>query len=607
MSASPSSSWMPRLLLLTTAVLLLASFAARLGIYLAHGDFFAGVSVADFALAALRGLRYDMAALALLLLPPLLLILLPGQFWALRWLRNSGYVFLAVAAAATVLFGVASTQFFAFFYRHLGVEVKTVFSDFDFILQMAVEQNLATLIIVVIGLLLAFVAGYRIIPKLPAPQYGLGGYSWRLALVLVIGHFSLWGQPGREWVDDKHAFVEQDLRLGQLVLNPAFAAFNNLFFPQSVVASLAGVPEPQTPVQPTAAGGQSLLSDPLSSKPNIVMVILESWTPDFIGAFGAEESVTPHFDAIASQGRRFQQMYANGPISIYGLQAILSGMPHLPGMPLMGFGGVETLQLKGVAQLAAEAGHETLWAQAPRRASFNMDTLAARWGFEHIAGREDFHTPDEWNKTPFGWDWPMYEYALQRLAEFKAPFFATLYTGVTHVPYVQVPAEHELRPHNPDGVDGFVNTLSRADWALNRFWQQARRTDWHANTIYLFVSDHVVPKDMPDKSVRGRYRIPMLIVGPGVEAGDDWQTASHIDVLPTVAQLAGVNAESAPRRQAVLSSDGAMSYYLASKNVLGHYRNKPVFAADNGELSPQQEAAFLSRLRASYQRYLGLQ
>jgi phosphoglycerol transferase MdoB-like AlkP superfamily enzyme len=598
---------MPRLLLLTTAVLLLASCVARLGIYLAHGDFFAGIAIADFALAAFRGLRYDMAALALLLLPPLLLILLPGQFWALRWLRNSGYVFLTVAAAATVLFGVASTQFFAFFYRHLGVEVKTVFSDFDFILQMAVEQNLAALIVVIIGLILAFVAGYRVIPRLPAPQYGFAGYSWRLALVLVIGHFSLWGQPGREWVDDKHAFVEQDLRLGQLVLNPAFAAFNNLFFPQSVTASLAGVPEAQATLPPATASGQPLLASSGVSRPNIVMVILESWTPDFIGAFGAEESITPHFDAIAAEGRRYQQAYANGPISIYGLQAILSGMPHLPGMPLMGFGGVETLQLKGVAQLAAEAGYETLWAQAPRRASFNMDTLAARWGFEHIAGREDFQTPEDWNKTPFGWDWPMYEYALQRLAEFEAPFFATLYTGVTHVPYVQVPAEHELRPHNPDTVDGFINTLSRADWALNQFWQQARRSAWHANTVYLFVSDHVVPKDMPDKSVRGRYRIPLLIVGPGIEAGDDRQTASHIDLLPTVAQLTGATIYAVVRRQPALSSDGAMSYFLAPENVLGHYRNKPVFAADDGELLAPQEAAFLSRLRASYERYLALQ
>lgn len=611
---SLNKSILPRLLISVAAGIVLASFAARLGLYLAHQEFFADITVADLLHSEWRGLRYDIATFSLMVLPPLVLIMLPGAAAVCRGFRSLGYGFLALTIAATVLFGVASTQFFAFFHRHLGVEVKTVFTDFDFILQMALEQNLGALIAVLLGLILAILAGIRLLPKLPVPTYGWVAYVGRMALLVVFGYFTVWGSPGRQWADAHHAFSDDDLRLGQLVLNPAFAAFNNLFFPQSIDAAVRGIEPTEKaasllPKLPQSSSvGAALLGWPQTKKPNIVLVVLESWTPDFIGAFGSTDSITPNFDAIAAQGRRYHHAYANGPISIYGLQALLTGMPHLPGMPLMGFGGVETLKLNGIATIARQAGYQTLWAQAPRRASFNMDQLARRWGFEEVAGREDYHTPAEWNKTPFGWDWPMYEYALQKFNDLERPFFATLYTAVTHVPYVQVPKAQELRSHNPDGVDGFVNTLSRADWAIGKFWQQAKESPWHANTVYVFVSDHVVPKDMPTKTVRGRYRIPLAIVGAGIEAADDFQMASHIDVLPTVAMLAAgqANAKPAAQRSGVLTSDGAMSYWIAAQNELGHYSNKAVFSVAGTVVSPEQKAAYIQGLKNSYQHYLEL-
>lgn len=609
--AATAKRIIPRLLVFTTGALLFASFVARLGIYWEHSDFFAGISAAQFLESALRGLRYDFAALSLVLLPWLVLMLLPGRQWLLRVLRSAGYVLFALAVAATFLFGIASTQFFAFFYRHLGVEVKAVFSDFDFILQMAVEQNLAALVSVGIVLLLALLVARRVLPKLPAPSYGFSGYGLRLLLIVVLGYFSIWGHAGRQWVDGKHAFAAQDLRLGALVQNPAFAAFNNLFFPPSIAAALTDVEQAMADKAgaDVSPWGRPLLASSTASKPNIVLVVLESWTPGFIGSFGAAESVTPQFDQIVAQGQRFQQAYANGPISIYGLQALLTGMPHLPGMPLMGFGGVETLALKGIAEHAAAAGYQTLWAQASRRASFNMDRLASRWGFEQIAGREDYLTPPEWPKTPFGWDWPMYEYALNQfdaLSARPAPFFATLYTAVTHVPYVRVPPEQQRRPHNPEGVEGFINTLSRADWALGRFWQQATSKRWHANTVYLFVADHVIPKDMPDKSINGRYRIPLAIVGPEIAAANRADIVSQMDVLPTLRSLLGQPTAAASYQQALVS-DGAMNYWIAEDVVLGQYRHKPVFALDGTAVELAQEQRFLSLQQAIYQRYLALQ
>ena len=53
---------MPRLLVTAAVVLLLGGFLARAGIYIAHVDFFRGISLSEFLYSALRGLRYDAAA-----------------------------------------------------------------------------------------------------------------------------------------------------------------------------------------------------------------------------------------------------------------------------------------------------------------------------------------------------------------------------------------------------------------------------------------------------------------------------------------------------------------------------------------------------------------
>ena len=62
-----------------------------------------------------------------------------------------------------------------------------------------------------------------------------------------------------------------------------------------------------------------------SSKMNILVIMLDSLRPDFLGCGGDKIVKTPHIDKIASEGLFFEQAYAEYPITIPSRTALVSG------------------------------------------------------------------------------------------------------------------------------------------------------------------------------------------------------------------------------------------------------------------------------------------
>src|SRR5690606_2866121 len=67
-----------------------------------------------------------------------------------------------------------------------------------------------------------------------------------------------------------------------------------------------------------------------AAKPNVIFIILESYTAQFVGSLGGEEGVTSNLDKLAARGLNFTKMYASGDRSQKGLVSILSGYPAQP-------------------------------------------------------------------------------------------------------------------------------------------------------------------------------------------------------------------------------------------------------------------------------------
>ena len=58
---------------------------------------------------------------------------------------------------------------------------------------------------------------------------------------------------------------------------------------------------------------------------NIIVVMLDSLRPDFMGCYGNSEVKTPYMDAIAARGTAYAKAYAEYPITVPARTALVSG------------------------------------------------------------------------------------------------------------------------------------------------------------------------------------------------------------------------------------------------------------------------------------------
>src|SRR5262249_43046183 len=193
-----------------------------------------------------------------------------------------------------------------------------------------------------------------------------------------------------------------DLALGHLSLNAVFTATKAFgrghteyrLMPdakaQALTLRVLGLPE--TPALPAYPLWRQVNVPPLPKPRNLVVIVIESWSPQMIGVMGGTPGVTPRFDALTKEGMFFPEFYANGTRSLEGIAAVLTGYPSLPNAALIG----SSLEQNGMTSLSGilkANGYRTLFVHGAYRGSMWFDHFAARHGFDTFIAKEDFPDP----------------------------------------------------------------------------------------------------------------------------------------------------------------------------------------------------------------------
>ncbi|MBL0341912.1 MAG: sulfatase-like hydrolase/transferase [Bacteroidetes bacterium] len=75
----------------------------------------------------------------------------------------------------------------------------------------------------------------------------------------------------------------------------------------------------------------------LNKQPNLVFILLESWTADIIEPLGGIKGVTPFFTSLASKGLLFSSVYSSGFRTDQALVSVISGFPAQPNKSIIRF------------------------------------------------------------------------------------------------------------------------------------------------------------------------------------------------------------------------------------------------------------------------------
>ena len=283
---------------------------------------------------------------------------------------------------------------------------------------------------------------------------------------------------------------------------------------------------PLRPIQVVSQGPEQRM--------NVVLIMIESLSAEFLGVFGSEKGLTPNMDRLSKEGLLLTNLYAIGTRTVRGLESLSAALPPLPGQSIVR--RQNNAHLYTLGSVLRDHGYATKFIYGGFGYFDNMNAYFAANDYD-VVDRSSM--PKE--KVGFANVWGVAdEYLLNRaLEELDAshaagkPIFAHVMTTSNHRPYT-FPAGRIDIP-SKTGRDGAVKYT---DYAIGRFIEQARTKPWFDNTVFIIMADHCASSAGKERLSIPKYHIPAIILAPNLVTPARYeQMASQIDIAPTVLGL----------------------------------------------------------------------
>lgn len=284
--------------------------------------------------------------------------------------------------------------------------------------------------------------------------------------------------------------------------------------------------------------GKNLCGEP---KPNILMLMLESFRAVDIGIYGSQLKVTPEFDRLAKEGIFFKNFYANGFQTRHSQVAVYCSL-----MPNYGAAIMKRYTKNSyycLPELLKTIGYQNSWVFASDAAFDDQVHFLPRIGFDRLYDRFSFDS----NSEILGWgysDREMFNKWIEVLDQEKEPFFSSALTISNHHPF-DVPEKYKLH-RGQDDTHKYYEAMYYTDAMLGEFIKKIKIKSWYKNSLVFILADtsnYQKPQAPPRtfaEFVKIRSQIPLLILGGAVKKPmvvEDYY--SQIDLAPTVMDLLG--------------------------------------------------------------------
>ena len=507
----------------------------------------------DVLFQFLLGFRFDLSTLPFLVLPVLFfspLLLFHGRFATLI-LRIAVFLqIFAIGLANTVL--IASTYNFDVNNKHVGWEFQAYLKDLPTLLSGVFEQSFITGVLYVSILPAALILAWYLAFVRFRPDHSVTpGLSRRLGLsalyeFLIIAIFSIAYRGGLQ---------QSPLRPGDAMKGSSFVSavpLNGIFTiihdsADSIEFKKFYSDEENVQAVQKLLGGKFLSAQypllrympPVSTrKPNIVLVVLESFTGKFLEINGGDPRIAPNLNAMIKKGAYFRRFYASGGRSANGLFCMFAGLPDRAGRTILRSSQIQN-RFGGLPSLLDQKGYRTFFVHGGDLKFDNLDTALPHLGFERSFGNTDLKNSGFYhNSAAWGYDDDdTFDMLLRQMRQEPGrPFFGVIFTSNTHHPYT-IPADAPRLFGESEVERDFLNAYHYSDAALGRFMDRASRESFYKNTVFLFVADHTHHARLDYLQDRN---IPFLIIDPAhpTPAIHD-EIGSQLDILPTVLAVSG--------------------------------------------------------------------
>ena len=316
-----------------------------------------------------------------------------------------------------------------------------------------------------------------------------------------------------------------------------------------------------------------------NNRPNVLFIILESFTGKAVECVGGEANVTPNLNKLSKEGILFTNFYANADRSDKGLVAILSAYPAQPTISIMKF-PQKTQSLEFIPKVLRQNGYHTAYYYGGEINFANMNSYVTNARYEDVVTMASFD--EKFYNSKWGvHDSYMFDKLFKDIQATKEPFFKTFFTLSSHEPF-DVPMKTVIKGSDEDAK--FKNSLYYTDKCLGEFIEKAKKEDWWNNTLIVLVADHGsrLPNNSPTTDLK-KYKIPMLWIGGALTKTDTIisKPASQIDIAKTLLNQMDINADKFIFSKDLLNKDNKSFGFFVYNNGFGYIDDNLLQIHDN--------------------------
>jgi len=518
-------------------VVLLLFVISRALFFILNRHLFEWIDLPQFAGILFLGLRFDMSGVVITNALFILLVCLPMPFVTKRHFQKLLFLVFMITNGAAFLVNSSDIIYYRFINKRSTSDLFSfIFSNEDvlsFVPRYFIDFWHITLIYTAI-LVLLFLA-YRHIPKPSLPErlswkfYPTQTLIFLLAILLSILAIrgGIQSGPPISLITAANMVGTQNV---SLAVNTPFTMYRtigktyikekNYFTPENLQKKI-------TPVHwyDTADKG--------FDNKNVVVIIMESFSREYLAKPIGNEGLTPFLDALIPRGLFFQNAYANAKRSQDAIPGILASIPSLLDNAYIS-SVYSSNTIDSLASTLGQKGYRTSFFHGGQTGTMGFDSFCGAAGFQEYYGMADYT-----DKKHFDGDWgifdePFFQFFAQKLSKSPEPFFSVFFTLTSHHPY---PLPERYKTIFKEGKHPIFKTIQYADYALQTFFDTAKKMPWFHNTLFVITADHTMyGQSSYYKTDIGKYAIPLLFYSPSDTSlkGISIEVTQQLDIMPSV-------------------------------------------------------------------------
>ena len=294
-------------------------------------------------------------------------------------------------------------------------------------------------------------------------------------------------------------------------------------------------------------------SDSTARPLNVVLIIAESFSKEYVGALNDYPGYTPFLDSLIGESLVFPNAFANGKKSIESLPSILSGIPTLMNSAYI-TGPFASNRILSLPAMLKRQDYLSAFYHGGENGTMGFQAFTQLAGIENYVGRNEYPYEGDYDGNWGIFDEPFLQFSAADIGKMKQPFFAGIFTLSSHHPYT-IPSKYKTKFQG--GPLPILKSVEYADYSLKRFFENASEQPWFDETLFVITADHTSQSFTTEySSAMGIYRIPMLYYCPKyLNPRVDDRITQQNDIFPSVIDFLQFDMELVSFGNSVFSDD----------------------------------------------------